>query len=348
MPDEHTRGDSLGWYLTGAASHDGAQTDPDAALGFHKSSTRVDEMGVSRSSPISNITIDRVNAANGTGNGTLTATGSDTVTWTPPGGSAGPEVTILNGETKVVEGSGAPEKFIVISRTSATALTGTETDTLTRKQNNLPGMDKVTAAEASAGDNEYRCVCCENENTADVSNITAWIREIGTEQISDSAQLGASGTGTIETTGSFSDWPDSGFCAVETSVGSLREIVYYTSRTDTVLTISDGTNHRGLLGTSPAAGDATDTVRSVPGIRIGLDAPTSQPSGSFVDNRGAGEGTAPGGVVFSTPYEQADGLSIGTLQAAEIYGIWIHRAVVVGHVSEAEVLQGIAYSFDAA
>ena len=346
MPDEKTRGDAIRWYLTGASSHAGAQTDPDASLGNHQSSTEEDFLTVSRASSISNITIDHVSGANGTGNGTLTATGSDKLTWTPPGGAAGTEVTILNGETKIIEGNNAPEKFVRVTRTSATALSGTETDTLSWKFNNVHGFDNVSSSEVTSGDDEYRCLCIENVGTIDVENIKVWVGTLGTQATTDSTQLPASGAGTITTTGSFADWPDSGFAHIRTSAGATREIVYYTSRTATALTV--GATGRALLGTSASAGAATDTVDAVPPIRIGLDAPTSQPSGSFVDNTGVGEGTAPGGVVFSQPLTEGDGLSIGTLQTLEIYGIWIHRHVVAGSNALPSVRNELRWSFDAA
>src|SRR4051812_37429689 len=104
MPDQKTRADSLRLYLTGAASNGGAQTDHNAAFGNYRSATEVAVLGATVTSPISNITINYVAGANSTGTGSLTATGSDTLAWTPPGGTQGSAVTILNGETKIVEG----------------------------------------------------------------------------------------------------------------------------------------------------------------------------------------------------------------------------------------------------
>ena len=49
------------------------------------------------------------------------------------------------------------------------------------------------------------------------------------QRVSDAIQLGASGAGTIGTTGSFADWPDSGFCHIKTSGGATREVVELTA-----------------------------------------------------------------------------------------------------------------------
>jgi hypothetical protein len=94
-----------------------------------------------------------VAGANGSGAGSLAATGTDTLAWTPPGGTQGASVTILNGETKTLEGGGAagPNKYLRVTRTSAAALTGTATVTLADVFGNEFGLDNVSSAEAAAG-----------------------------------------------------------------------------------------------------------------------------------------------------------------------------------------------------
>lgn len=349
MADEKTRGDAIRVYLTGASTHFGTQTDPDLSLGNHQSSTEVQPMTWQRASAISGIDIDFIAAENGVGDGTLTATGVSELKWTPPGGSQGTGVAIANGETKMLEGGGGTgyNQFIRVTRTSASDLTGTETDTIARTLNNVYGFDDVDSAEQSAGDDEYRCICLENVHaTADVKSITVQVGTLGTQRTTDTAQLPASGAGSIETTGSFADWPDVGYALVKDSGGTEREIVYYSSRTATVLTVPAA--GRELLGSSAAAGAATDTVDAIPGIAIGLDAPTSQPSGTFVDNTGEDEDTAPATISFSTPITDGDALSIGDLASGEIYGIWIWREVPAGSEARSGVVHDLTYKFDAA
>jgi len=150
----------------------------------------------------------------------------------------------------------------------------------------------------------------------------------------------------VQTSGSFSDWPDSGYGVIKTSGGTEREIIYFSSRTATVLTVPAA--GRGLLESSAAAGAATDTIDSVPGIGIGKEAPSSQPRGHFTDNTGSGEGTAPGGVSFSTPLTDTDAVDIGDLSTTYIYGLWIKREVPAGAVNEPNVLNDLVISFDAA
>lgn len=340
--DDATGPDSLRLFLTGAGSDGGAQTDPNLSLGNFRSSTEEAGLGVTRASAIANITIAYAAVLNGVGDGTLTATGADTLKWTPPGGGQGADVTILNGETKVIPGSDT-DKYVRVTRTSATALTGTETDTLALTLNNVAGFDNVSSAEAAAGDDEYRALMCKNVNSVDVEAIKVYLATLGTQRVSGTAQLGASGAGTITTAtaSGFSDWPASGWCRIETSAAALREIVYYSSRTDTSLTVP--ANGRARLGTTAAAGAATDLIYPVPGCRLAIEAPVANAIQTI-----ANEGTTPTGVTWSTAITAAAGLSIGTLAAAALYGLWIHREIPIGAVARPRVTQDLRFAFDAA
>lgn len=347
MAEQFTGPDALRLFLTGASSHSGAQTDPDASLGLHQSSTRAAGLSVTRSSPISNITINFIHWTNGAGDGTLEATGVSQLRWTAPGGSAGPNVSIANGETKILQDGTDPEKYIQVTRTSATDLMGTETDTLAIPFNDVIGFDNISAAERAAGDISYRCVCIENVSAADVTNVKAYVKTIGTQQVSDSAQLGASGAGTITISGgNFNDWPTSGHCRIESSGGTLKEIVYYSSRTTTSLTVP--TAGRARLGTSATAGAATDVIRAVSPARIAKEAPSGDPeTGTFTDKTSAGENSAPA-LTFNSGITAGTGESIGTLTPADIYAIWIEYDVVAGATQIPEVTNYLGLSYDAA
>jgi hypothetical protein len=338
--------DALRFFHTGASNHGDAQTDPDASIGTHLSSTEAAALTATDTTPSLGscpITIDRVAGRNGTGNGTLTATGVDTVTWTPPGGSAGPAVTILNGETRQIPGNDA-DKYLVMTRDAATSMTSSTVVAVIYNKPNVFGFDDISVAEQAAGDDEYRCVGIENLGSADVKNIKVRVAQLGTQQVSDGGQLGASGAGSITTTGSFSTWPASGGCWISTSADAEREFVYYSSRTATVLTVPAA--GRGLGVTSAAAGAATDKVYAVPLLELALDAPASQPSGTF--EVVADEDTAPTGPTFTTPVIAADELSIGDLTQNQIYGIWMHRITPAGAASQADMLNSIEITADAA
>ena len=98
--------------------------------------------------------------------------------------------------------------------------------------------------------------------------------------------------------------------------------------------------------TSPAAGAAADKCYAVPLIELALDAPASQPSGTF--EVVANEDTAPSGPTFTTPVITADELAIGDLTQNQIYGIWIHRITPAGSSNLQDALMGIELTADTA
>jgi len=351
MPDEKTHADAIRLYLSGASSHEGAQADADAAIGNYRGTTEWTVLAQSVANAIANVTIAHVAGANGEGAGTLTASGASELKWTPPGGSQGAGVTIANGETKVLEGGTDTDKYIRVTRTSAAALSGTATVTLTDTFNNTVGLDDISSAEAAAGDDEQRGLYFKNESTVAVTLLKAWVKTVGTQRVSAADQLAATGAGTLAVSaGTFADWDGDadtgGFCRIEESDGTLREIVYYSSRTSTELTVPAA--GRSQLGSSAAAGAADDLVYCVPGIRLSFETPSHATTG-YVENC-ASESVIPtaGGVSWSSAISAATaGCSLATLAAGNHHGLRIRRAVPAGMVGSAERLNLFDYSFDA-
>jgi len=340
-----TRADSIRAYLTGAASDGGAQTDPNAALGNFRSSTIATTYGISITGAIANLTVDYASGYNAVGAGSLDCTGVSTIRWKDAGGTYGTAVTILNGETQIVEAAGSAGAFILVTRASATDLVvSTATVTLALQANNLWGFDDVTGAEAAAGDAEYRGTIIKNVSANTVTLLKMWIKTLGTQRTTAGGQLGASGAGTITiSSGTFADWPTTGWAHIKTNAPATREIVYYSSRTDTVLTVP--ANGRARLGTSAAAGAATDTVDAVPGVAIGID--TAGVTAAAAIQTIANEGTAPTSVTFNTNCTAALGLAIGTMTTLQQVGVWIWRDVPTGQYSNPSVTQPFNISFDA-
>ncbi len=145
MPEINTHADAVHAYLSGAASDGGAQASHDASLGNYRSSTALAGLGVTVTSPISGVTVDYAAHYNGTGSGTLAAPSADTLTWRAPNGSTGAAVAIANGETKILEDGSDPSKYIKVSRTSASALTGTATLTLADVVKAIEGLGERLA-----------------------------------------------------------------------------------------------------------------------------------------------------------------------------------------------------------
>ena len=344
MPDVATLADALRWHLTGAGSDGGVQADPDAALGNYRSSSEFQQLGAIGALP--GFAVAFAAGGNGAGNGTLQTDGSGNVRWTAPGSSThGDYVAIADAATKLLLDGEDPLKFVRVTRDAASApAAATATITLVDVFNSI--FDNVNGSagndESGAGDDEYRGLMLKNASSKAVYDVKVWVKPLDDEsETSGSAQLGGAGGGTIGTAGSFAGWPSSGWARIVTSGGALREIVYYSSRTDTVLTVPAG--GRGRLGTSAAAGAATDEVWSVPGWRIAKEAPSAQPAG-FVQTI-ADEDTAPGGVSWSTGINAADGISVGTLAPGYIQGLWIHREIVASHMAIAQVRASLAWSW---
>lgn len=350
MPVEKTRLDSVREYLTGAASDGGAQTNQALSLGNFRSSTEALSYGIGVTSPISNITIAYASGGNTAGAGSLQCVDANTLQWQDAaGGGYGIAQSIANGQTIILETLTSPGAFIRVTRTSATALApGTATVTLTELTDNVYAGNDVTSAQASSGITSYRATMLRNEASGSITAFLRWIGQLGTAQVSNSAQLAGSGTGTIGTSGTFSDWPLVGFAQVRSNTGTLKELVYYTSRTNTVLTISSS-SHRGLLGTSATAGASNDVIYSVPGIAIGLDAAGIQATGSSIQTI-ASEITAPTGITWSLAVTAADAavLNIGTLLTTQEIGFWVKRFFPVSSVSLPNNEYSLVHTYSAA
>ncbi len=347
MSEQDTRSASLKPFLTGATSDGGAQTDPDASLGNFRSSTRADSMGIKPAGGPNGLRVDFASRLNGPGAGALSAVRDDEVAWTPPGGTQGPSVVILNGETKILEGggSGGEDQYLEVTRDSVDPLVSTATVTLTEIVNNLFGMTNIPDAEASAGVDKYRAIMLKVPGGFPAELIKYFVKTLPntTQQVTDTTQLPAAGAGTITTTGSFADRQATGYEHIKDSGGTTREIVYYDSSTDTALSVP--ASGRGLLGTTAAAGAATDTVDAVPGIRLAKEVPSSQPSG-FIQTI-ANENTAPTAVTFKNGTTPATGVDVGTLDSPQQIGLWIHLQGPAANIALPLALNLIGQQFDA-
>jgi len=147
MASTGTVGDAVQVYLSGALANNAYQSDVDAALGGYRSSVRASSLTMRRPSALPGLTVTHASGANGTGNGVLTCQSASTVSWTPPNGTVGTAVTIANGETKLLIGGGTEiNKWVVVTRTSATDLAGVEVVQLLDTFNNVFGPSDFSAA----------------------------------------------------------------------------------------------------------------------------------------------------------------------------------------------------------
>lgn len=131
-----------------------------------------DSIAINKKKPSAptNTTGVRINWAslrNANGAGTLTFTkATNTLQWTPPGGTIGVGVVFTTNGTAILEGGDNIEKSIEITVTFASLPAANTTDSIVVSSisgsllNNV--FDDVTSTEASAGDTEYRAIAMKN------------------------------------------------------------------------------------------------------------------------------------------------------------------------------------------
>lgn len=319
MATARTKIDALGYYVS----------DP-AGLGGVRGDLEINPLDCFVRDPIGPVIIQHVTPSNGTGTGTIRAASTSTLAYKAPGDTEGSAVTV-SANTSVLLESGTASKAVRVYRDSvynAGAMGGTMSLDLYRQYNNDIAGDNTD----ENGGNYYTCIYIANHSGASVTSITVTPAVLGTQRTSNSTQLGASGAGTITTTGSLADWPDYGWCHVRTSGGSTRELVYYTSRTSTVLTVPAA--GRALLGTTAAAGASDDTITPVAPIRVWAETPTSGEVQTIANHT-----TAP----TSPTWSFSD--AIGTLADGEERALWIHRHVPAGATVNTQQLSGITVAF---
>ena len=314
MPDA----DQLRWYFSGAASDGGAQTDPDLSLGNFRSSTEAERQSWMWRRTLRNVSLNLVSGANGQGIGSLEVVSADSLRYTAPGSSTpGSPVTLSNGQTAAIP-DGTPSKYVRVTRTSTSAMAGSGAVEMLPTFLNVFGMGNETVGTQK----RYRAVFVRNTGSASVTSLRFALHPLTTAVTTAVNGLPGAGAGTIAAAGeNFAGWPKQGWARIADSGGTLREIVYYTSRTRMALSVPAG--GRGRLGTSAAAGAATDTVVAIPGIRIGWEAASPAANGSVQTI--ASETTAPTGITWSTAIATASGPSAGTLATNEQGVVWIER-----------------------
>lgn len=308
MAQAYTRGDSLGIYQTKTATNV-------SSLGGYRSVVDLCSPRFLVDTPHPQIVILGASGYNGTGTGTLTAASTSSLQWTPPGATAGTAVSIAANQVKLLEGTTASKWLRVFwdGDYSTATLGGYDSIAL------MPTVIDETGSAPNTS--TYNAFMLTNQSalSQDITSLNIWIGTVGTQRLTGTAQLSGIGGGTITTAtaNGFADWPSQGWAHIKTGAVT-REIVYYTSRTSTSLTVPSG--GRGLLGTSAAAGSATDTIDAVPGVRIGKETADSDNKIQTI----ASASTAPSGITWDTGITSATGLTIATLAPTANAGLWFN------------------------
>lgn len=331
--NESSLGDSLRLWLTGASADAGTQTDSSLSLGNYRSRTEATRIGFLEAVAIPNVVVLSASRSNGIGTGGLAILG-EKVAFAAPNGTLGSAKTLLVGFPEVLEDGSDPNKWVRVVRTTSEPLRGLGTIEFTDQFNNAFGMDNGT----NAGGTTYRAVMVSNDSLDTVTNVRLWINPLA-EVVNCQRALPSSGAGELHGS-SFDDWPWAGFVHIRTEGQELREICYYSSRTSDTLTIP--AIGRGLLGTSPSAGATTDTLISVPPIRIGKELASPLADGNVQTI--ATETSPPISVSFA-PGLEASPTTQASLAPHEQFALWIERQLPAGIEAFPELLVSIGIQF---
>lgn len=300
-------------------------------LGAFMASLEITSLVPSATVNVTGVVFARVAGMNGPGNGTIAYVhngggAARALKWTAPGGSAGSEVVVgaANGDYVLFDAN--LDKWVKVTVTIASLPTSDKTDTITLSGPRHRAMGPALGTETEAGVTRHHLVVVRTDS--DITNIKAmlnkgiWWDDSGVEKTaSDTTAASAyNGSGAVTVSvASASTWPKSGF--LKNSI--TGEVMQWTSRDGNSITVP--ASGRGVRGTTAAAGSNGDAMILVPNVDIGLEAPLADAYQQIT-----GEGTAPAGVVFSTPITEATALAIPDLLATKHYGVWLREILVAG------------------
>jgi hypothetical protein len=327
--------DSLRFFNSGTAADDDAQPLEASNLGGHRSSTELDLLAAFGA--MARLDIQRAGSANSAGVGSLEADGAGAFRWTAPGSAvAGPWVTIADGQAGILPDGQQASHALRVAR-SGTPGAGVESIKVLEIFNNSVGLSDITDAQRTAGRAEYRALFLQNAGAA-AQDVAVYLGNLGTQRALHASGYGASGAVTVTVaSGTFKDWPASGYVQNERT----GEVLYYSARTTTALTVpAAGRDVWGELS-GGAAGLSADALYPVPGLRIALEEPDAQPAGAVQTI--ANVTTAPAGLTWKHPSNSAsaDVLTRNALGAGEILALWLQRTVPAGSTARALVDQSV-------
>jgi len=273
--------------------------------------------------------------------GTGEISGLDTgnlVAWKAPGDDFGTSVAIANGGVAVLESDTLPS-WVRVRRDSSATIESTMSLQVRKIYDNLVGMGDVDAAHSASGDNEYLAGMVCNHGTVS-TDVSIYLKPLGTIRTTTLTQLASTGGGYINCgTNTLTDWKPRGWALIRKADDSIREAVYYTSRTSSTISVPAGAGvGRARLGTTASAGANTDTITPIAGLRLALEAPTGEGVIQTIANRR----TAPTGVSWAIPTTPGTALTITGLLPTGNHGLWIHREIPVSCIGALEYESAIA------
>jgi len=340
MPSQNTVADSIRLLNTGATSSGVAQAVPAGSLGGFISSTGVRSKLFKPSNLPVGFEIAFIAPENINGVGTLTF-GGTSATWKAPGSTtAGASVTLPLNTPMVLEDGDDPSHYIRVTRKEDVSVTNITTLDLHEDEYNAISMGEVDETLALAGGFVYRTIGIQNTSASEVTDMTIYVTPLVTGVVSDLEFLPATGAGRIEAERSLIDFPYSGFIAIYSSLGVLKEVVYADRDTFGFEVLSA---NRGLCGTSATLGAVDDLFYPIYGVELATETPTADAVTASVD-----ENTPPSGITFTGAFSEATALTVASLPAGDWVGLHIKKTVPAGMTQYPEYLGNILVTFTVA
>lgn len=288
--------------------------------GKYVSSQRIPGLTCSSPVTVTGFSVSYAAMRNGAGTGTLkfkfNGGANQGVTWTPPGGVEGLAVDISAlalGASVPVFGS-ASDAFVLLTRT-ASALPGADTqDDLLLAIPDGAFLAMFDGDESLAGKSVYRAVGMENTADSPIYAVRAfcvppWSGAVATTI----AAGGAIGTGAgVLLATNLGNWGVSGWVYNATK----NDVRYFYDRSGNSCKVADPAG--GLRDFVAVAWNEGDSIEPYPWFDLGLQAPGV--GNAFSDT--SSESSAPVGVAFSCPRDEASALLIGDMAAGALYVIW--------------------------
>ncbi len=339
--------DDVRWYYTGAILDGEPQDDPNLSLGGYRASSEIQGVIPLQPQNVTGVIIRAASLPNldpawndPAGFAALTRYAPSSLSWQAPMSPA--EGAQTPDTSPDLEDGASANRFARIEVPDPAWLPDRGTQDMIRLTRTMNGVfDDVSAAEATAGDIEYRCLCVRVEG-ANVDNAKAAIRTVGpvAAQVSETGGYAGAGEIVIPVDRNLDDalWPRIG-ALLNVATG---EAMFYDFRAANSIHVPAA--GRAYLGTAAAGGTHLDELRWRPMLQVGIEAPIA---GKFTLI--GSESVPPAGVVFSNCWDDLAGDPlpvIGALGAGDIYGVWVKRIIVAGAPQSGRIMDAVSVFFD--
>jgi hypothetical protein len=206
----------LRFFRTTDTREDEPQPNVANSLGGFKSGTAVQVFNPIRHTPMPGITIDNIGLEDGPGTFVIAAPTEGSLQFGREGEDLGTEVTIANGATVTLTADNDHE-FIIVTRTSANPLGGTESLSIRDNYNNAVAGTDFIDSEVVGGGDKYKAIFVENVGDDDLQNVTLTVGS-GTVTVGKEAP---GGSGDIQTIANETTAPAAISFGASTNLGTL-------------------------------------------------------------------------------------------------------------------------------